>query len=181
MAFSAPMSITVLFAIGDEELSRALVAAHEEAVDAAVAYIEQEKCRVRRGHNGTKEERERGDPRGWEREVRELSYRLLEPPEVVAIPGHSPRRFTTRELLEAEQGIVTAAVKGQGEGVAVVPEVDVLMALAGTEWLLSAEQEWVVVGVAGSGNRIDTVEAGTLTPFPAMPSGAQRDNKPRKH
>jgi hypothetical protein len=151
MAFSAPMSITVLFAIGDEELSRALVAAHEEAVDAAVAYIEQEKCRVRRGHNGTKEERERGDPRGWEREVRELSYRLLEPPEVVAIPGHSPRRFTTRELLEAEQGIVTAAVKGQGEGVAVVPEVDVLMALAGTECCCRLSRSGLLSGSLGRG------------------------------
>jgi conjugative relaxase-like TrwC/TraI family protein len=67
MTFSAPKSVSVLFAVGDEELSRALVAAHEEAVDAAVAYIEREACRVRRGHNGTKAERERGDPRGWER------------------------------------------------------------------------------------------------------------------
>jgi conjugative relaxase-like TrwC/TraI family protein len=29
--------------------------------------MEREACRVRRGHNGTKAERERGDPRGWER------------------------------------------------------------------------------------------------------------------
>ncbi|MGH2872562.1 MAG: relaxase domain-containing protein [Solirubrobacteraceae bacterium] len=43
-----------------------LVEAHEEAVGAAVGYLEREACRVRRGHNGTKAERERGDPRGWE-------------------------------------------------------------------------------------------------------------------
>ena len=379
MTFSAPKSVSVLFAIGDGELSGALVAAHEEAVDAAVAYIEQEACRVRRGHNGTKAERERGDPRGWERArsesaegfvaaayrhrmsraqdpqlhthvvaanmaqgadgrwtaldakhiyehakaggfvyqahlrlavrerlpwavwgpvkngtaeleqipagvvhefstrrrrilererelvaagvavgdagreriafdtretkrnvdeldwrtevraraaehglganelsrlvelpvpsapelvgqrdlaeglfgptgltatanvfgerdvvvavaaaagqgldaggVRELSHRLLESSELVMIPGRSSRRFTTRELLAAEQRIVTAAVKGKGQGAAVVAEVDVLMTLSGRERLLSAEQERVVVAMAGSGNRIDTVEA----------------------
>ncbi len=67
LTFSAPKSVSVLFAVGDERLSRALVEAHEEAVDAAVSYIEQEACRVRRGHNGTKEQREAGDPRGWQR------------------------------------------------------------------------------------------------------------------
>ena len=379
MTFSAPKSVSVLFAIGDTELSRALVEAHEEAVDAALAYIEDVACRVRRGHNGTVAEREAGDPRGWERarsepaggfvtaayrhrmsraqdpqlhthcvsanmarggdgrwtaldarhiyehakaggsvyqahlrqavserlswavwgpvhngmaeleqvpaavvqefstrrrrilererelvaaglvvgdagreriafdtretkqkvedldwrievraraaehglgqaeldrladlpsrslpeaigeldlaerlfsaggltatantfaeldvviavaaahgqgapanEVVELARRLLERSEVVAIPDRSDRRYTTRELLGAERAIVTAAVNGQGQGVAVVGEVDVLMALSGAERLLSTEQERVVVGVAGSGNRIDTVEA----------------------
>lgn len=67
MTFSAPKSVSLLFAIGDEQLSAALVDAHEEAVDAALAYVEDVACRVRRGHNGTREERERGDPRGWER------------------------------------------------------------------------------------------------------------------
>ena len=67
MTFSAPKSVSVLFAVGDEQLSTAFVRAHEEAVDAALAYIEQEACKVRRGHNGTKAERERGNPRGWER------------------------------------------------------------------------------------------------------------------
>ena len=66
LTFSAPKSVSVLFAIGDEELSAALAEAHEEAVDAALSYMEQEACRVRRGHNGTKEERAAGDPRGWE-------------------------------------------------------------------------------------------------------------------
>lgn len=67
LTFSAPKSVSVLFAVGDERLSRALVEAHEEAVDAALSYMEREACRVRRGHNGTKKEREAGDPRGWQR------------------------------------------------------------------------------------------------------------------
>ena len=40
MTFSAPKSVSVLFAVGDEQLSGALVEAHEEAVDAALAYME---------------------------------------------------------------------------------------------------------------------------------------------
>ena len=67
MTLSAPKSVSVLFAVGDEELSGALVAAHEEAVDAAVAYMEDVACKVRRGHNGTAAERAAGDGRGWER------------------------------------------------------------------------------------------------------------------
>jgi len=67
LTFSAPKSVSVLFALGDRKLSRALVQAHEEAVDAALAYMEQEACRVRRGHNGTRAEREAGLARGWER------------------------------------------------------------------------------------------------------------------
>lgn len=67
LTFSAPKSISVLFALGDEQLSCALVEAHEEAVDAALGYLEREACRVRRGHNGTKAQREAGDPRGWQR------------------------------------------------------------------------------------------------------------------
>jgi conjugative relaxase-like TrwC/TraI family protein len=52
LTFSAPKSASVLFAIGDEETSRSLVEAHEEAVAAAVSYLEREACRVRRGHAG---------------------------------------------------------------------------------------------------------------------------------
>ncbi len=52
LTFSAPKSVSVLFAIGDPETSRALVHAHEEAVDAAVGYLEREACRVRRGRGG---------------------------------------------------------------------------------------------------------------------------------
>ncbi len=67
LTFSAPKSVSVLFAIGDRELSRALVEAHEEAVDAALAYMEGGACRVRRGHNGTRAEREAGLACGWGR------------------------------------------------------------------------------------------------------------------
>ncbi len=52
LTFSAPKSVSVLFAIGDSETSRALVEAHEEAVGAAVGYLEREACRVRRGRGG---------------------------------------------------------------------------------------------------------------------------------
>jgi len=67
LTFSAPKSVSVLFAVGDPKLSRALVDAHEEAVEAALSFLEREACRVRRGHNGTQAEREAGDPRGWQR------------------------------------------------------------------------------------------------------------------
>ncbi|MGO9956418.1 MAG: MobF family relaxase, partial [Solirubrobacteraceae bacterium] len=67
MTFSAPKSVSVLFAVGDEELSGALVEAHEEAVNAALGYLEDVACRVRRGHNGTAAERAAENPRGWER------------------------------------------------------------------------------------------------------------------
>ena len=52
LTFSAPKSVSVLFAVGDANTSAALVAAHEEAVDAALAYVEREACRVRRGRGG---------------------------------------------------------------------------------------------------------------------------------
>jgi hypothetical protein len=52
LTFSAPKRVSVLFAIGDVQTSRALVEAHEEAVGAAVGYLEREACRVRRGRGG---------------------------------------------------------------------------------------------------------------------------------
>jgi conjugative relaxase-like TrwC/TraI family protein len=59
LSFSAPKSVSVLFAIADEETSGALLEAHERAVEAAFAYVEREACFTRRGHNG--ERRIRGD------------------------------------------------------------------------------------------------------------------------
>ena len=56
LTFSAPKSVSVLFAVGDPGLSHALVLAHEEAVDAAVDYLEREACRVRRGRRGVQRE-----------------------------------------------------------------------------------------------------------------------------
>jgi hypothetical protein len=92
-------------------------------------------------------------------EVVGLAQRLLERPEVVVIPNRTDRLYTTTELLEAERRIVAHAVEGRGCGVGVVGEVDVCTTLPRLSALLSVEQEQVVVAIAGSGNRIDTVEA----------------------
>jgi conjugative relaxase-like TrwC/TraI family protein len=59
LTFSAPKSVSVLFAIGEPALAGALVEAHESAVDAALEYLEREACRVRRGCGGV--QREVGD------------------------------------------------------------------------------------------------------------------------
>lgn len=47
--FSAPKGVSVLWALGDRETARAVITAHEAAVDDAVAYLERHGCRVRRG------------------------------------------------------------------------------------------------------------------------------------
>ena len=47
--FSAPKSVSVLFALGDRDDVRAVVAAHETAVAGALEYLEAHACRVRRG------------------------------------------------------------------------------------------------------------------------------------
>lgn len=59
LTFSAPKSVSVLFAIADERVSAALLAAHEKAVAEAVAYVEREACYTRRGRDGVV--RVRGD------------------------------------------------------------------------------------------------------------------------
>jgi conjugative relaxase-like TrwC/TraI family protein len=56
LTFSAPKSVSVLFAIGEPTLAGALVKAHESAVDAAVGYLEREACWVRRGCGGVQRE-----------------------------------------------------------------------------------------------------------------------------
>jgi conjugative relaxase-like TrwC/TraI family protein len=56
LTFSAPKSVSVLFAIGEPVLAGALVEAHESAVDAAMGYLEREACRVRRGRGGVRRE-----------------------------------------------------------------------------------------------------------------------------
>ena len=45
LTFSAPKSVSVLFAIGEPVPAGALVEAHEAAVDAALGYLEREACR----------------------------------------------------------------------------------------------------------------------------------------
>jgi conjugative relaxase-like TrwC/TraI family protein len=56
LTFSAPKSVSVLFAIGQPGLAGSLVEAHESAVDAALGYLEREACRVRRGRDGVRRE-----------------------------------------------------------------------------------------------------------------------------
>ena len=52
LTFSAPKSVSVLFAVGDDHTAGQLVAAHEHAVRAALEYVEDEAVRVRRGRGG---------------------------------------------------------------------------------------------------------------------------------
>jgi conjugative relaxase-like TrwC/TraI family protein len=52
LTFSAPKSVSVLFAIGDDHAAGELLAAHDHAVDAALLYLEREACFTRRGRDG---------------------------------------------------------------------------------------------------------------------------------
>ena len=52
LTFRGPKSVSVLFGIGDDSTRAQVVAAHEEAVDAAVGWLEAQAARSRRGHNG---------------------------------------------------------------------------------------------------------------------------------
>jgi conjugative relaxase-like TrwC/TraI family protein len=53
LTFSAPKSVSVLAAAGPDEVMRVLVDAHNEAVTAALAYLDESAVLVRRGHDGT--------------------------------------------------------------------------------------------------------------------------------
>ena len=52
LTFSAPKSVSVLYAVGDEDVRLAVVAAHEQAVEQALGYLEREAVQVRRGGGG---------------------------------------------------------------------------------------------------------------------------------
>ena len=52
LTFSAPKSVSVLFAVGDESLSQALVESHEAAVGATLTWLEDTAVEVRRGAGG---------------------------------------------------------------------------------------------------------------------------------
>jgi conjugative relaxase-like TrwC/TraI family protein len=54
LTFSAPKSVSVLFAVAPAEVSAALVACHEEAVRAALGFLEEEAVFVRRGKGGAR-------------------------------------------------------------------------------------------------------------------------------
>ena len=56
LTFSAPKSVSVLFAAGDERLARELTAAHDAAVGAAMGYLEDAAVQVRRGAGGRRVE-----------------------------------------------------------------------------------------------------------------------------
>ncbi len=59
LTFSAPKTLSILFAIAPEQVSGELVGCHEEAVRAALGYLEDTAVMVRRGHAG--EHVQRGD------------------------------------------------------------------------------------------------------------------------
>ena len=52
LTMSAPKSVTLLFALGDEAVADATRAAHDEAVAEALGYLEAEAAQLRRGHDG---------------------------------------------------------------------------------------------------------------------------------
>ena len=52
LTFSAPKSVSVLFAVADDDTSSAVVEAHEAAAASALSYLEREACQVRRGRGG---------------------------------------------------------------------------------------------------------------------------------
>jgi conjugative relaxase-like TrwC/TraI family protein len=50
--FSAPKSVSLLYAVGSPEVRGAVLRAHDEAVSQGVAYLERNACFVQRGHGG---------------------------------------------------------------------------------------------------------------------------------
>ena len=55
LTLSAPKSVSLLWALGQERSSDAVVAAHEAAVDAALGWLERTAVWSRAGHNGVEE------------------------------------------------------------------------------------------------------------------------------
>src|SRR5919109_2047029 len=60
LTFSAPKSVSLLHALGDEQTRRAVNEAHTSAWQAALAYLEDEACVVRRGTGGVAREQAEG-------------------------------------------------------------------------------------------------------------------------
>src|SRR5215216_5084293 len=60
LVFSPPKSVSLLHALGDEETRRAINEAHLSAWQAALAYLEEEACVIRRGAQGRLRERAGG-------------------------------------------------------------------------------------------------------------------------
>ena len=91
--------------------------------------------------------------------VLELARQVAGEREVVAIPDEREPRYTTRELLAAEETIVAQAQEGRGQHAGVLEPEHVERSLEGLERKLSDEQEQAVSAIATAGHRIDTVEA----------------------
>src|ERR671937_155725 len=60
LVFSPPKSVSLLHALGDDETRRAVQEAHLSAWQAALSYLEDEACVVRRGKNGVRREHAEG-------------------------------------------------------------------------------------------------------------------------
>jgi hypothetical protein len=54
LTFSAPKSVSVLFALSDAEARTAVRAAHDLAVREALGHVERTAAAVRRGHGGAR-------------------------------------------------------------------------------------------------------------------------------
>ena len=52
LTFSAPKSVSVLAVVAPDEITAELIFAHEQALRAALVYLEESAVQVRRGHNG---------------------------------------------------------------------------------------------------------------------------------
>jgi conjugative relaxase-like TrwC/TraI family protein len=52
LTFTAPKSVSVLLAVGDERVREAILAAHDRGVRAGLDYLEQHECFARRGKDG---------------------------------------------------------------------------------------------------------------------------------
>lgn len=52
LTFSPPKSVSVLWALADEEISGEVLSAHEAAVDSSLSFLEDHAAFTRRGHNG---------------------------------------------------------------------------------------------------------------------------------
>ena len=55
VTFSAPKSVSLLFALAQGDVKNKVVTAHDVAVASALAYLEREACQVRRGHAGVRQ------------------------------------------------------------------------------------------------------------------------------
>lgn len=56
LTLSAPKSVSLMVAVGDEEIKQAATEAHEAAVDSAMKFVKEELVAVRRGHDGLNQE-----------------------------------------------------------------------------------------------------------------------------